>query len=511
MLLRTQPAGVDEAQAPDAVANEELLDVWLRGRTRETPPVEGQHRLYALGEGRPELDDHPASGPGRIECRRRVLGDHRRAGGQRQHHQTGQDDIPPSSDGLLACAPRHNRLHVTSPLRSDRCSSHVKPHPNGSKGGPGRVGVWLALSIPSARPVDESHGEGRDRLGEFRQPRHSRRDHVAPPGLGARRRSRSRSTGGPRLRGPAAAGRARLRRGGVPTLNPSDLVHEAVIRLIGQTAHFESRAHFFGVAAVMIRRVLVDHARARRARKRGGTAVRVDLSKANAAVAPGTSTWWRSTRRSRSWRHSTWSRPGSSSCATSEDSPSTRSRKRPASRSPRPSGPGPRRDCGYFGGSDARLAKDGQGFAQAGQDGLDVLFGHRADAEAEPAVVVRASRRPGRARPPCPRRRAGIGGRRSFVRSSWPAGRAAAEGMDARGQVDRAHRAAMLSTAKPVRAQRLQAARAGGPGAPARPCDEARVVGADRRRDRRAAPRSRPAPPAAPRRRRGRGWRTCAR
>jgi RNA polymerase sigma factor (TIGR02999 family) len=79
---------------------------------------------------------------------------------------------------------------------------------------------------------------------------------------------------------------ARLRRGASPTLNPSDLVHEAVIRLIGQTAHFESRAHFFGVAAVMIRRVLVDHARARRARKRGGAAVRVDLSKADPAVAP---------------------------------------------------------------------------------------------------------------------------------------------------------------------------------------------------------------------------------
>lgn len=78
---------------------------------------------------------------------------------------------------------------------------------------------------------------------------------------------------------------ARLRHGGSHTLNP-DVCHEAFIRLIGQEPRFEGRAHFFAVAAAMIRRVLVDHARARRARKRGGAAVRVDLSKAEAAVAP---------------------------------------------------------------------------------------------------------------------------------------------------------------------------------------------------------------------------------
>ena len=79
---------------------------------------------------------------------------------------------------------------------------------------------------------------------------------------------------------------ARLRHGASPTLNPSDLVHEAVIRLIGQEARFEGRAHFFAVAAIMIRRVLVDRARARRAGKRGGAALRVDLSKVEAAAAP---------------------------------------------------------------------------------------------------------------------------------------------------------------------------------------------------------------------------------
>jgi RNA polymerase sigma factor (TIGR02999 family) len=281
-----QPAGVDEAQAPDAVANQETLDVWFGRRTREMERVERQHSLYALGEGRPQLDDHPAPGPGRIQSRRRVLGDYRRAGGQRQHHQTCQRDIPPSSDGLLACAPRHNRLHVTLPLRSDRCSSHVKPHPNGSKGGPGEVAFGprfpyhppdpsTRATVRAARDLGNSAnratpGEITSLLQAWGRGDEAARDRLAGIVYADLRR---------------LAG-ARLRRGAAPTLNPSDLVHEAVIRLIGQTAHFESRAHFFGVAAVMIRRVLVDHARARRARKRGGAAVRVDLSKANAAVAP---------------------------------------------------------------------------------------------------------------------------------------------------------------------------------------------------------------------------------
>jgi RNA polymerase sigma factor (TIGR02999 family) len=55
-------------------------------------------------------------------------------------------------------------------------------------------------------------------------------------------------------------------------------VQEAFVRLLGQEARWVNRAHFFAVAAEMIRRVLVDHARARRARKRGGDAVRINLS-----------------------------------------------------------------------------------------------------------------------------------------------------------------------------------------------------------------------------------------
>jgi RNA polymerase sigma factor (TIGR02999 family) len=53
------------------------------------------------------------------------------------------------------------------------------------------------------------------------------------------------------------------------TLQSTALVHEAYLRLIDQNVEWQSRAHFFGIAAQMMRRILVDHARARSAAKRG--------------------------------------------------------------------------------------------------------------------------------------------------------------------------------------------------------------------------------------------------
>jgi RNA polymerase sigma factor (TIGR02999 family) len=54
------------------------------------------------------------------------------------------------------------------------------------------------------------------------------------------------------------------------TLQPTALVHEAYIRLIDQTrVNWQNRAHFFGVAANVMRRILVDHARKHNAGKRG--------------------------------------------------------------------------------------------------------------------------------------------------------------------------------------------------------------------------------------------------
>lgn len=55
------------------------------------------------------------------------------------------------------------------------------------------------------------------------------------------------------------------------TLQPTALVHEAYLKLVDQTrVHWRDRAHFFAVAAEALRRVLVDHARAKRRQKRGG-------------------------------------------------------------------------------------------------------------------------------------------------------------------------------------------------------------------------------------------------
>jgi RNA polymerase sigma factor (TIGR02999 family) len=61
------------------------------------------------------------------------------------------------------------------------------------------------------------------------------------------------------------------------TLQPTALVHEAYIRLAGQReVAWQNRAHFFGIAAQMMRRILVDHARKRQAAKRDAAAWKVE-------------------------------------------------------------------------------------------------------------------------------------------------------------------------------------------------------------------------------------------
>ena len=62
------------------------------------------------------------------------------------------------------------------------------------------------------------------------------------------------------------------------TLQPTALVHEAWIRLVDQEAvQWQNRAHFLGIAALAMRRVVVDHARARQRDKRGGGRERAAL------------------------------------------------------------------------------------------------------------------------------------------------------------------------------------------------------------------------------------------
>jgi RNA polymerase sigma-70 factor (ECF subfamily) len=82
------------------------------------------------------------------------------------------------------------------------------------------------------------------------------------------------------------ASRALRREGEGHTLQATALVHEAWLRLDGQhDARWESRTQFLAVAAQMMRRVLVDHARTRRALKRGGGGTHVTLGDANLAAA----------------------------------------------------------------------------------------------------------------------------------------------------------------------------------------------------------------------------------
>lgn len=64
------------------------------------------------------------------------------------------------------------------------------------------------------------------------------------------------------------------------TLQPTALVHEAYLRLLGQEVEWKNRAHFFGVAANMMRRILVDHARQHQAEKRGSGDVKIALDEA---------------------------------------------------------------------------------------------------------------------------------------------------------------------------------------------------------------------------------------
>jgi RNA polymerase sigma-70 factor (ECF subfamily) len=74
-----------------------------------------------------------------------------------------------------------------------------------------------------------------------------------------------------------AARQLRLERDG-HSLQPTALVHEAYLRLVDQRqVHWQNRAHFFAVSAQVMRRILVDHARRRKAAKRGDDGERVSL------------------------------------------------------------------------------------------------------------------------------------------------------------------------------------------------------------------------------------------
>ena len=70
-------------------------------------------------------------------------------------------------------------------------------------------------------------------------------------------------------------------------LQPTDLVHALFLQLVDQRhATWDNREEFYAIAAQMMRRILVDHARARRAAKRGGFAIQVPLQDVNETALP---------------------------------------------------------------------------------------------------------------------------------------------------------------------------------------------------------------------------------
>ena len=71
------------------------------------------------------------------------------------------------------------------------------------------------------------------------------------------------------------------------TLQTAALVHEAYLRLVDQQgATIQNRAHFLAIAAQLMRQILVDHARRRRAGKRGGVAMTIPLDEGSFPVGP---------------------------------------------------------------------------------------------------------------------------------------------------------------------------------------------------------------------------------
>jgi RNA polymerase sigma factor (TIGR02999 family) len=83
------------------------------------------------------------------------------------------------------------------------------------------------------------------------------------------------------------ARRAMARERDAHSLQTTALIHEAYLRLVGSApVDWESRSHFFAIAARLMRRILVDHARARRSQKRGGAARPIEFDEELVVAGP---------------------------------------------------------------------------------------------------------------------------------------------------------------------------------------------------------------------------------
>lgn len=103
------------------------------------------------------------------------------------------------------------------------------------------------------------------------------------------------------------------------TLQATALTHEAFLRLMGgQSIGWQDRAHFLAVAARGMRRILVEHARSRGRRKRGGGYRRVPLDRIEAIEGVSRLTCWRWIERWTSSPPPTTARRRWSSCSTTE-------------------------------------------------------------------------------------------------------------------------------------------------------------------------------------------------
>jgi RNA polymerase sigma factor (TIGR02999 family) len=81
---------------------------------------------------------------------------------------------------------------------------------------------------------------------------------------------------------------SRLRQAdGCATLAPTELMHEAALRVLGAPVDWHNRAHFFASMSLYMRAVLIDHARARLADKRGGAQLHVTLGRVDAGAESG--------------------------------------------------------------------------------------------------------------------------------------------------------------------------------------------------------------------------------
>ena len=111
------------------------------------------------------------------------------------------------------------------------------------------------------------------------------------------------------------------------TLQPTALVHEVYMRLVDQReGNWQNRAHFFGVSAQVMRRILVDHARRRSASKRGDGVRCVSIDEARDVAAASEIPILAWTALSIDWKRSTLNWPASSSFVPLVDSPSRKLR-----------------------------------------------------------------------------------------------------------------------------------------------------------------------------------------